>query len=144
MLYNGVRHEKAASDGHAMPELSRRGLSIAAISAVDIALWDILGKSVGEPVWRLLGGKKADSLPAYASGGWANADEIGDQLLSYIDRGGFKAVKMRVGSMDGAPMFRPRVKAARKALGPAVDLMVDAHGTYTVSGAKRFIRLVED
>ncbi|MGE0282658.1 MAG: mandelate racemase/muconate lactonizing enzyme family protein [Rhizobiaceae bacterium] len=145
MLYNGVRHEKAAGDGHAMPELSRRGLSVAAISAVDIALWDILGKSLGQPVWRLLGGKKADRLPAYASGGWANADEIGDQLLSYIDKGGFKAVKMRVGSMDGAPhVSAARVKAARKALGPAIDLMVDAHGTYTVSGAKRFIRMVEE
>lgn len=70
MLYNGVRHETAASSGHAMPEIARRGLSVAAISAVDIALWDILGKSLGVPVWKLLGGRKADRLPAYASGGW--------------------------------------------------------------------------
>ena len=67
-----------------MPELSRRGHSVAAISAVDIALWDILGKSLGQPVWRLLGGKKADRMPAYASGGWAAADKIGEQLKSYI------------------------------------------------------------
>jgi L-alanine-DL-glutamate epimerase-like enolase superfamily enzyme len=64
MLYNGVRHETASASGHAMPELSRRGLSVAAISAVDIALWDILGKSLGQPVWRLLGGRKADRMPA--------------------------------------------------------------------------------
>jgi len=145
MLYNGVRCDKAAASGHAMPELSRRGLSVAAISAVDIALWDILGKSLGQPVWQLLGGKKADRLPAYASGGWASAEEIGDQLLSYIERGGFKAVKMRVGSMDGAPhASAKRVQAARMALGPDVEIAVDAHGTYTVAGAKRFIRMVED
>ena len=145
MLYNGVRHQSAAAAGHAMPELSRRGISVAAISAVDIALWDILGKSLGQPVWRLLGGRKADRLPAYASGGWAPADSIGEQLQSYIKKGGFGAVKMRVGAMDGAPhVSAARVKAARAALGPDVQLMVDAHGTYTVADAKRFIHLVSD
>ncbi|MDN2580928.1 mandelate racemase/muconate lactonizing enzyme family protein [Aquibium sp. ELW1220] len=145
MLYNGVRHEKAAAAGHAMPELSRRGISVAAISAVDIALWDILGKSLGQPVWRLLGGRKAERLPAYASGGWAPADRIGEQLQSYIDAGGFRAVKMRVGAMDGPPhVSAARVRAAREALGPDVQLMVDAHGTYTVADAKRFVHMVAD
>lgn len=145
MLYNGVRHETAAVSGHAMPELSRRGLSVAAISAVDIALWDILGKSLGVPVWKLLGGRKADRLPAYASGGWESAEKIGAQLESYLASGGFKAVKMRVGAMDRAPhVSAARVRAARKALGPSVDIMVDAHGTYTVADAKRFIQLVRD
>lgn len=145
MLYNGVRHESASRSGHAMPELSRRGLSVAAISAVDIALWDILGKSLGVPVWKLLGGRKADRLPAYASGGWADAETIGEQLNSYIGAGGFKSVKMRVGAMDGPPLVSAtRVKAARKGIGSAVELMVDAHGTYTVADAKRFIQLVGD
>jgi L-alanine-DL-glutamate epimerase-like enolase superfamily enzyme len=145
MLYNDVRHGMAADSGHAMPALSRRGISVAAIGAVDIALWDIFGKSVKEPVWRLLGGRKRDRLPAYASGGWAAEDKIGDQLKSYIDQGGFKAVKMRVGAMDGAAhISAARVRAARKALGPAVDIMVDAHGTYTVAEAKRFAHMVAD
>lgn len=144
-LYNGVRHDKAAAAGHAMPELARRGLSVAAISAVDIALWDILGKSLGVPVWQLLGGKKADRLPAYASGGWASAEDIGGQLSGYIEKGGFRTVKMRVGAMDGPPhRSAARVRAAREALGPDVEIAVDAHGTYTVSEAKRFIKLVED
>jgi L-alanine-DL-glutamate epimerase-like enolase superfamily enzyme len=145
MLYNGVRHEAAASCGHAMPQLARRGLSVAAISAVDIALWDILGKSLGQPVWRLIGGRKHDRLPAYASGGWAPAETIGGQLKSYIERGGFRSVKMRVGSMDSAPhVSARRVQAARQAIGEDISLMVDAHGTYTVADAKRFVHLVAD
>jgi L-alanine-DL-glutamate epimerase-like enolase superfamily enzyme len=145
MLYNGVRHEKAAIAGHTMPQLARRGLTTAAISAVDIALWDILGKSLNVPVWKLLGGRKLDRLPAYASGGWASADKIGEQLNSYVSAGGFKAVKMRIGAMDGRPhISAARVRAARAALGPDIDLMVDAHGTYTVSEARRFANLVAD
>ncbi|MEX3010744.1 mandelate racemase/muconate lactonizing enzyme family protein [Hoeflea sp. TYP-13] len=144
-LYNGVRSRKAAMAGHAMPELARRGLTVAAISAVDIALWDILGKSRGEPVWKLLGGRKSDRLPAYASGGWAKEDKIGEQLLAYVEDGGFRAVKMRVGAMDGPPhVSAARVKAARAALGPDIAIMVDAHGTYTVSDAKRFAHQVAD
>jgi L-alanine-DL-glutamate epimerase-like enolase superfamily enzyme len=145
LLYNGVRHRSAAEGGHAMPQLARRGMTIAAISAVDIALWDILGKSLGQPVWRLLGGRKMERMPAYASGGWADVGKIGEQLQSYIAKGGFKAVKMRIGAMDGAPhVSAARVRAARAALGPDVDLMVDAHGTYTVAEAKRFAALVAD
>ncbi len=145
MLYNGVRAGQAARAGHAMPQIARRGLTVAAISAVDIALWDILGKHLNQPVWQLLGGRKADRLPAYASGGWANAAGIGAQLQSYIDIGGFRAVKMRIGSMDGAAhVSAARVKAARAAIGPGIEIAVDAHGTYTVGEAKRFAHLVRD
>lgn len=144
-LYNGSRARASASRGHPLPELSRRGLTIAAISAIDIALWDIRGKALDQPVWALLGGRSAARLPAYASGGWADAAGIGAQLQSYIDQGGFRAVKMRVGSMDDRPhVSAERVRAARKALGPEVELMVDAHGTYTVAEAKRFAALVAD
>ncbi|AZL58168.1 mandelate racemase/muconate lactonizing enzyme family protein [Tabrizicola piscis] len=144
-LYNGSRAKASAARGHPLPELARRGLTIAAISAIDIALWDIRGKALDQPIWALLGGKTADRLPAYASGGWADAAGIGAQLQSYIDSGGFRAVKMRVGSMDDRPhVSATRVRAARKALGPDVELMVDAHGTYTVAEAKRFAALVAD
>jgi L-alanine-DL-glutamate epimerase-like enolase superfamily enzyme len=144
-LYNGVRAQKAAMAGHAMPEMARRGLTVAAISAIDIALWDILGKAEGKPVWKLLGGRKAERMQAYASGGWASADKIGEQLQSYVDAGGFGAVKMRVGAMDSSPhVSAARVKAARKALGPDIELAVDAHGTFTVATARRFAHLVRD
>jgi L-alanine-DL-glutamate epimerase-like enolase superfamily enzyme len=144
-LYNGVRNGHAIERGHVMPELARRGTMIAAMSAVDVACWDILGRSLGVPIWQLFGGRKAERMPAYASGGWADEAGIGEQLAGYVGSGGFKAVKMRVGAMDGAAhVSAARVKAARRRLGPAVDLMVDAHGTFTVAEAKRFCRLVED
>lgn len=144
-LYNGVRHETAAVQGHVMPQLARRGLTIAAISAIDIALWDIFGKALGEPVWRLLGGRKAERMAAYASGGWAPVDRIGEQLKEYVEAGGFSAVKMRVGAMDGpVQVSAERVRRARETLGPDIDIMVDAHGTYTVAEAKRFAELVRD
>lgn len=144
-LYNGVRRDKARHRGHAMPELSRRGLTVAAISAIDIAIWDILGKARGVPVWRLLGGRKADRLPAYASGGWADVDGIGNQLKGYVEQGGFAAVKMRVGAMDDSPAHSAaRVRAARAALGPDTQIMVDAHGSFTVGDARRFAHMVGD
>jgi L-alanine-DL-glutamate epimerase-like enolase superfamily enzyme len=145
VLYNTPREGYALDRGHVLPQLGRRGLSISAIAGVDLALWDLLGKSLGAPVWRLLGGRRAGRMPAYASGGWADEAHIGDQLLGYVKQGGFRAVKMRVGVMDGEPhRSAARVRAARRALGPDVKLMADAHGTWTVSEAKTFCRMVED
>jgi L-alanine-DL-glutamate epimerase-like enolase superfamily enzyme len=145
LLYNGVRAHYAIARGHVFPDMPRRGHQVAAISGVDLALWDILGKSLNAPVWRLLGGRKAERLPAYASGGWADATGIGPQLAGYIAQGGFRAVKMRVGAMDGSPgNSAARVIAARRHLGPHVELMCDAHGTLTVAEAKRFCWLVRD
>lgn len=145
VLYNLPRQGHAIARGHGLPQLGRRGLSISAIAGIDLALWDILGKSLGTPVWQLLGGRRAPRMPAYASGGWADEKGIGAQLLGYIERGGFRAVKMRVGVMDGTPVrSAARVRAARAALGPDIGLACDAHGTWTVAEAKAFARLVED
>src|SRR5690625_5951814 len=63
------------------------GCTISAISGIDTALWDLKGKALGVPVMELLGGACRDEMPAYASGGWANADQIGEQLLGYIEKG---------------------------------------------------------
>ncbi|MFC3127282.1 mandelate racemase/muconate lactonizing enzyme family protein [Pseudoroseomonas globiformis] len=145
VMYNTPREGYAIADGHGLPQLGRRGLSISAIAGVDIALWDILGKSLDVPVWRLLGGRRLARMPAYASGGWADASKIGAQLKGYCDRAGFRAVKMRVGVMDGSPArSAARVRAAREALGPDIRLMADAHGTWTVAEARAFCRMVED
>ncbi|CAH0195597.1 mandelate racemase/muconate lactonizing enzyme family protein [Roseomonas sp. CECT 9278] len=145
VMYNTPREGYAVAEGHVLPQLGRRGLSISAIAGVDVALWDILGKSLGVPVWRLLGGRRAERMPAYASGGWADEANIGAQLQGYCDKAGFRAVKMRIGVMDGSPArSAARVRAARKTLGPDIKLMADAHGTWTVAEAKAFCRMVED
>jgi L-alanine-DL-glutamate epimerase-like enolase superfamily enzyme len=144
-LYSGVRGHYALDRGHVFPILGRRGITISAISGIDMALWDLLGQSLNTPVWQLLGGSRHDCMRAYASGGWADVNNIGDQLNSYIDRGGFTAVKMRIGVADGEVRHSvARVAAAREAIGPDIELMCDAHGTYTVSEAKRFCRMTED
>jgi len=145
MMYNGTRDHYALARGRGFPILGKRGLTISAISGVDMALWDLKGKMLGVPVMDLIGGACRDQMPGYASGGWADVDQIGAQLQSYIDRGGFKAVKMRVGVMDETvDKSVARVKAAREVLGPDVRIMTDAHGTFSVPEAKRFCRELEE
>lgn len=138
-LYNGPRADAAARAGRSFPWLGRRGLAMCAISAIDIALWDILGKATGQPVWRLLGGATRPALPIYASGGWGATATIGAEVLGYLRHTGAAAVKMRVGSKYGSVGASvARVHAARQAIGDDVELMVDAHGTYSLPEAKLF------
>ena len=150
VMYNGTRDHYALSRGRGFPVLGRRGLLISAISGIDMALWDVLGKSLGAPVCQLLGGAHTDAMPCYASGGWADVAHIGAQVQGYVSKG-FKGVKMRVGVMDtptrsGAFVQHSvaRVRAAREALGPDIKLMADAHGTMSVPEAKQFCAGIDD
>jgi L-alanine-DL-glutamate epimerase-like enolase superfamily enzyme len=143
LLYNGSRAHYAVREGRTFPTIGRRGITISAVSGVDIALWDILGRSLDMPLWRLLGGRYRDRVPAYASGGWAPVGGIGKQMLQYAERG-HRAVKMRVGLQDASvDDSAARVAEARETLGPGVGIMVDAHGTWSVREAQRFARKVE-
>jgi L-alanine-DL-glutamate epimerase-like enolase superfamily enzyme len=144
LLYNGTRAHYVNAHGRTFPIVGRRGITVSAISGIDIALWDLLGKSLDQPVWRLLGGRFRDRIPAYASGGWAPVGGVGKQLRQYVERG-HRGVKMRVGLQDkSVDDSAARVCEARETLGADVALMVDAHGTWSVREAQRFARKVVD
>ncbi len=111
--------------------VGRRGALLRAISAVDIALWDLAGKQTGRPLFRLLGGYR-DEVPAYASGGYymegKGLDGLAQEMGRYL-RAGFTSVKIKVGGLSIAE-DAARVKAAREALGPGVRLALDANNAY--------------
>ncbi len=65
-IYSGVRAHYAFQYGRSFPKLGRRGLHLSDISGADLALWDLLGRSLGVPVYQLLGGKCRETIPAYA------------------------------------------------------------------------------
>lgn len=143
-MYNGSRVDLAQKLGRAMPILGRGGVHVAAIAGVDLALWDLAGKRHGCRVLDLVGGPCRPSIRGYASGGWGGVEQIGAELSEYIKKG-FRAVKMRMGAMDAdVSNSVARVRAARAAIGPSVDLMVDAHGTLNVGAAKHFAAATSD
>lgn len=142
-MYNGSRAHMAGDHGRSFPVLGRRGVTLSAISGVDVALWDLLGKSLGAPVHQLLGGKCRDRIPAYASGGWGGVGELSAEGRRYVDAG-YRAIKIRAGLHDASlSVTVERVRELRDAVGPDVQLMIDGHGTLSVSDAKRLCRKLE-
>jgi D-galactarolactone cycloisomerase len=145
-LYSASRLTLALQHGRPYHRAGSRGDTIHAISGIDVALWDIYGKSLGLPIYRLLGGGVRDRLPAYASGGWAAPEQTVDEVLGYRAKG-FGGVKIRVGGLD-EPHFPKRsierLRLAREALGPDVKLMMDAHGALSVDRAVRLADAVAD
>ncbi len=120
-----------------------KGVSVFALSAIDMALWDLRGKALGRPIHRLLGGCRA-TVPTYASGGlWlgASIDELVAEAKGFV-AAGFRAVKMRL----GRPRLEEdveRVAAVRAAIGPEIALMADANQGFTVDHAIRLGRRLE-
>jgi L-alanine-DL-glutamate epimerase-like enolase superfamily enzyme len=123
----------------------RRGVGLHAMSGIDLALWDIKGKALGLPVWKLLGGGFATDLRPYASSLFgATPEETGARARRFVDRG-FTAVKF-----GWDPMGRDRetdialVREARKGLGPDADLMIDAGLCYDAKTAIQRARAFEE
>lgn len=117
----------------------RYGITAVAVSAVEIAMWDLAAKAAGQPLFRFLGGND-NRVPVYGSAGlYHETDDrnaLGRELAGYIAQG-FTAVKMKIG---GATLEEDvaRVAAARAALGPEPVLTVDAHYTLDLDSALRF------
>jgi L-alanine-DL-glutamate epimerase-like enolase superfamily enzyme len=126
----------------------RKGIGMVAISALDIALWDILGKSAKQPVYRLLGGKTKQRIPVYASRLYAGElSELASEARRYKDEG-YRAMKLRFGwgPADGAAGMQRNVelvRTVREAVGGEVDVMADAYMGWTLDYARRMLPLLE-
>src|SRR5262249_43836553 len=121
------------------------GLLHCAIAPIDIALWDAAGKSLGQPVSRLLGGYR-DRVPAYASDGlWYSLppEELAESASRHV-ASGFRAVKLRLGKEAEPDAEVMRVRAVRAEVGPDVRIMVDATESWTLARAKRTGRALQD
>ncbi|KQO76844.1 mandelate racemase/muconate lactonizing enzyme family protein [Rhizobium sp. Leaf262] len=110
----------------------QRGLTVTALSGIDIALWDIKGKRFGTSVSRLLGGRFRESVQAYATGSFRKdgVDAVSDvaaEVAGYASQG-FHAVKIKIG-FDVAEDIAV-IRAAREAVGPDVRIMIDANHGY--------------
>lgn len=119
-------------------QLGSHGMGAAcsmAMSGLDMALWDIRGKAVGWPLYRLLGGTSR-AIPAYAGGislGYQKPKSLVDEVAGFVDAG-YKAVKLRIG--DTAERDIARIRAVRRAF-PDLDILTDANTGYTVADARK-------
>jgi D-galactarolactone cycloisomerase len=106
------------------------------ISGIDMAAKDALGKEVGLPVCRLIGGRGADSVPVYASGGYITEQPERDfaPQMEAMAKARYPAVKIKIGLSPASDLAR--VQEARRILGDAVDIMVDINSNYSLDLAK--------
>lgn len=118
---------------------------IASIAAIDIALWDIIGKATGKTVCELLGGYKK-GVPTYATGGYYQEKKDVQMLVEeqqiYVEKYGYKAVKIKVGRVP-LKEDTQRIEAVRKALGDDIDIMLDANQGWAVDRAIEAARVFE-
>lgn len=137
---------------HKCVKLGPEGAVTGALAALDIALWDLKGKLCGQPVYKLLGGAWRTSLTCYASVGgnaWRNVDEVVEVVQRRVERERPSAVKIR---WDGdrtkldvdIPGDIAKAAAVRKALGDDFVLGFDANNGYSVGGAMKVGRALED
>ncbi|MGH6745141.1 L-alanine-DL-glutamate epimerase-like enolase superfamily enzyme [Novosphingobium sp. PhB55] len=126
----------------------RKGVALVAISALDIAIWDLMGKSAKQPVFRLLGGRTKAKIPVYASRLYSvPLDELAQEAARYKAQG-YKAMKLRFGwgPIDGAEGMAHNVellRTVRETVGDEIDIMADAYMGWSLDYAKRMMRLIE-
>lgn len=131
-------------------DFGQKGAYIEALSAVDIALWDIFGKMLGQPIAALIGGFYRDSVKAYATGCYYGEDyndqasllrKLAAEAETYASAG-FDTLKIKIGLLP-IKQDAERVAVVRKAIGNDVSLLVDANHAYNSSGAIRMGRVLE-
>ncbi len=118
-------------------EFGSRGLGVVALSGVDIALWDILGKAKGEPIFKLLGGAVRDKVPVYATALYPEEPaEVVKKAVAFAQKG-FRAAKIKVGFNLARDI--EIVRAVRAELGKDFTLMTDANQGYTLGVALKAV-----
>jgi L-alanine-DL-glutamate epimerase-like enolase superfamily enzyme len=126
----------------AVRNVTRPGVAGYAISAVDVALWDLKAKLLGLPLYRLLGAAR-DAVPVYGSGGFTtyHDDQLRTQLTHWVTEQAIPRVKIKIGESRGGDVARDlaRMRQAREVIGDDVELYVDANGGY---GRKQAIRVM--
>lgn len=126
----------------------RKGIGMAAISGVDIAIWDILGKSVNKPVFKLLGGRTKERIPCYYSKLYrTDLKDMQSEAQRFLDQG-FRAFKMRFGygpahGQQGVVENLKSVAAIREVIGYENDLMLECYMGWTLEYAKRIFPKLE-
>lgn len=131
---------------NALRDHGQRGVVLEAISAIDIALWDIRGHHFQAPIHELLGGPLRTEVAAYATGLYRRRDDdharyLREEAAGYVERG-FRAVKLKTGF--GVDHDIRMTRAVRDAIGPDVRLMVDANHAWDVADTIRYGRAVAD
>tara|TARA_R110002124_G_scaffold144122_15_gene309096 strand:+ start:49304 stop:50416 length:1113 start_codon:yes stop_codon:yes gene_type:complete len=137
---------------HKCIKLGPEGITSAALAALDIAMWDLKGKLFGQPVYKLLGGAWRTNLPCYTSIGgnaWRSVDEVVRHVMERVETEQPAAVKIR---WDGDRTRQDvdiagdiaKARAVRKELGDAFVLGFDANNGYSIGGAIRVGRVLED
>lgn len=126
-------------------DYARRGVLVASLSAIDIALWDIKGKFFNAPVNLLLGGKHRNEITPYATGLYFShsntlSEDLAKEARSYVSQG-FKAIKMKVGLSIEEDIAN--VQKVREAIGYETKLMVDANHAYSLREAIELSKLME-
>jgi L-alanine-DL-glutamate epimerase-like enolase superfamily enzyme len=119
---------------HANEYFGHEGINRWAQAAVNIAMWDAWCKTLGQPIWKVLGAS-AKKIPAYGSGGWISysIEELIHEVKTYAGRG-FKAVKIKVGKPEWKEDWE-RLRLVREAVGNNINIMMDANQGMTVSDA---------
>lgn len=126
-------------------DYARRGVLVASMSAIDIALWDLRGKLMNQPVSVLLGGQRRERVKVYATGLYFSdgdnlAGRLADEARGYVEQG-FKAIKMKVGL--GIQTDMAHIQAVREAIGDDVALMIDSNHAYSRTEAFELARQAE-
>lgn len=130
---------------HFTTRYGRRGILIHTISAVDIALWDLLGKATGLSVSTLLGGREREELTAYASVLMPDTPEAAAELALKLKEDGYIAAKFGWETLGyDIPSDIKRVEAIRRAVGDSFDVLIDIGYSMTVRNAIKLARALED